>query len=190
MSDVPQRNPYASTPSRALKRGRALARRSIAAAPVPQYWDVRMPGAVAIDENVGWAYDASHSFGFCRIQLASHGSVRHAVRELADSSLVSKLAAVSRELESVRSELSSLRDQVSDIETFVGKTGTVSDPFLDWCDANLDKLAALPRAYVAIDPEKGILFYDSDQRIFGEKLAKLSREDRKRTFSTHTSQYK
>jgi len=63
------------------------------------------------------------------------------------------------------------------------------DPYLDWCENNLDELRKYPDSFVAIDPQIGIVHHDSDSDSFAAWGRGLSKADKARLMLTHTSMY-
>jgi hypothetical protein len=63
------------------------------------------------------------------------------------------------------------------------------DPYFDWIEAHREELRAHPSAFVALDPEKGIVFHSTDNHEFEAWIEKLSPEERERLMAFHTSMF-
>jgi hypothetical protein len=61
------------------------------------------------------------------------------------------------------------------------------DEGLRWCEVHAEELSKLPDGYIAIDPDKGLVFHAQTQKDFNKWLAEKSNEEREALFATHTS---
>lgn len=63
------------------------------------------------------------------------------------------------------------------------------DPFRRWIESNLDYLLQYEGEFIAIHPEKGVVFHHKEDEVFGKWLESLPQEEADQLLPTHADKY-
>jgi hypothetical protein len=114
------------------------------------------------------------------------------------SALRSEIERLKEERRADQAELHDLRRRIQELERKLDDllvTHDVDpqeipvDPHTRWIEDNLDELRKYPDAFVALDPDRGILAHATENGEFAAKLEALTPEERERVTLFHTSMY-
>jgi hypothetical protein len=95
-------------------------------------------------------------------------------------------------------EIAALQDRVRKLERQVAELlgrgpadedQAAPDPHFAWIESHREELRAHPNEFVALDPERGIVFHSTDSETFATWIDDLAPEERERLMAFNTSMF-
>lgn len=105
-----------------------------------------------------------------------------------DYSIPEELARLRQEQSRLRILLQTLEHRLDEMLAMHDGEAPI-DPYTRWLENNLDQLQQYPDEWVALDPQRGIVFHSADGDAFDAWLDELPADEDSRLMVLHTSTY-